>query len=60
VQRDATDVLNFLLSDDITGHIQFYGDCLTETLEVTMPDQDMIELSATLQVQSGVTIGSTP
>lgn len=60
VQRDATDVLNFLLTDDISGHIQFYGDCLTETLEVTMPDQDMIELSATLQVQSGVTIGSTP
>lgn len=60
VQRDATDVLNFLLSDDISGHIQFFGDCLTETLEVTMPDQDMIELSATLQVQNGVTIGSTP
>lgn len=58
IQRDATDVLNFLLSDNVSGHIQFYGECLTESVEITMPDQDMIELSTTLQVQGGVTIGA--
>lgn len=53
---DSADELYFLLTDNVTGHTQFYGVCLTETAEVTMPDQDMIELSTTLQVQNGVTI----
>ena len=55
----STEQIYFLLTDNVTGHVQFYGVCLTETAEITMPDQDMIELSVTLQVQNGVTIEAT-
>jgi hypothetical protein len=60
IQDDTDSTVYFLLTDNVTGHTQFYGECLTESAEVTMPDQDMIELSATLQVQGGVTIQAAP
>lgn len=56
IQKDTNERLFFLLTDNVTGHIQFYGECYTESMEITMNDQEMIELSATLQVHGGVTI----
>lgn len=60
IQRDTTDTLYFLLSDNVSNHVQFVGEALTESAEVTMGDQEMIELSVTLQVQGSVTIESAP
>lgn len=56
IQKDSNERLFFLLTDNVTGHLQFYGEAFTENMEITFPDQDMIELSATLQVHGGVTI----
>lgn len=44
----------FLLTDNVSGNQEYYGKALVEELDVTFPDQDMIELSATLQVDSGL------
>jgi hypothetical protein len=60
IQKDTNSRLYFLLTDDVAGHLQFYGECYTESMELTFPDQDMIELSATLQVHGGVTIEAAP
>jgi hypothetical protein len=56
IQKDTNERLFFLLTDNVVGNLQFYGECYTESMELTFPDQDMIELSATLQVHGGVTI----
>ena len=56
IQQNSNERMWFLLTDNVTGHVQFYGQCFTESMEVSFPDQDMIELSATLQVHEGVTI----
>jgi hypothetical protein len=52
----ANDDVWFLLTDDVAGHIQFYGKGKIENAELTLGDQEMIEMSLTLQVDGSLTI----
>lgn len=55
IQNDSNERLFFLLTDNVIGHVQWYGEVYTESIEMTMPDQEMIELTTTLQVHGGIT-----
>jgi len=49
------DELYFLLTDNVTGHRQYHGRGIVEELDITFPDQDMIEVSLTFQIAGGIT-----
>lgn len=55
IQENTTeDHVWFLLTDNITGNQEYWGKALVEDLDVSFPDQDMIEIDATLQVDGGL------
>lgn len=53
-ETTSNDHVWFLLTDNVTGNQQYYGKVLVEEMSVSFPDQDMIEIDATLQVTGGL------
>lgn len=50
----------FLITDNVSGNIQWYGTFIPANAEWTFPDQGMVEIDLTLQITGAVTKQATP
>lgn len=54
-EDSAGDPIYWLITDNITGHVQYYGQANPSQFDLSFPDEGMVQVEATLQVDGGMT-----
>lgn len=45
----------WLISDNVTDHVQYYGEAKPSQFDISFPDEGMVQIDVTLQVTGGST-----
>lgn len=54
-EDSSGDPVYWLISDNVTGHVQYYGEGLPSQFDLSFPDEGMVQVDVTLQVSGGMT-----
>lgn len=56
INDTAGDVVYFLITDNVSGNKEWYGQAIPSAAEWSFPDEELVELDLTLQITGGVTV----